>query len=148
MIDDRGLKLRWEDPLLRLAADVARGMNYLHKREHYDEISHSTKKCIIRKFCQRSAVLNGPIDALCLSFMVYKCLLVPLKSHMFIMLTKLHLFCNSRSRLKAGKYPCEQLPFGQDNGFWNLSFLVPRCVHDQRGHAVILRSRGVSWRNL
>lgn len=29
--------LRWEDPLLKLASDVARGMTYLHGRHYFDE---------------------------------------------------------------------------------------------------------------
>jgi hypothetical protein len=31
------LELRWEDPLLKLAADVARGMAYLNGRSFFDE---------------------------------------------------------------------------------------------------------------
>jgi len=41
--------LRWEDPLLRLATDVARGMNYLHNRKYYDEREEDTVRCILHR---------------------------------------------------------------------------------------------------
>ena len=49
VLDNRGLTLRWEDPLLRLATDVARGMAYLHCREFYDEVTHRYRKCIMHR---------------------------------------------------------------------------------------------------
>jgi serine/threonine protein kinase len=41
--------LHWEDPLLRLATDIARGMNYLHNRKFYDEREEGTVNCIIHR---------------------------------------------------------------------------------------------------
>jgi serine/threonine protein kinase len=41
--------LRWDDPLLRLATDVARGMNYLHNRKYYDERESEKVKCILHR---------------------------------------------------------------------------------------------------
>jgi len=43
-----GLALRWEDPLLKLATDVGRGLVYLHGREHFDEAS-GEMYCIIHR---------------------------------------------------------------------------------------------------
>ena len=41
--------LRWTEPLLGLAADVARGMTYLHGREYFDEVSGTAKSCIVHR---------------------------------------------------------------------------------------------------
>ena len=42
-------KLRWDEPLLRLASDVARGMAYLHQREYYDEATRQRQRCTLRR---------------------------------------------------------------------------------------------------
>jgi serine/threonine protein kinase len=49
VIDCDSLALRWDEPLLRLAKDVARGMNYLHGREYLDERDMQTKRCILHR---------------------------------------------------------------------------------------------------
>jgi serine/threonine protein kinase len=41
--------LKWDDPLLKLASDIARGMNYLHNRKYYDEREGQTVQCIIHR---------------------------------------------------------------------------------------------------
>jgi serine/threonine protein kinase len=41
--------LKWDDPLLKLASDMARGMNYLHNRKYYDERAGQTVACIIHR---------------------------------------------------------------------------------------------------
>jgi serine/threonine protein kinase len=49
LLEDELQDLRWDDPLLRLALDVARGMAYLHGREYFDESAGEHKKCIIHR---------------------------------------------------------------------------------------------------
>jgi len=49
LLESSGSDLRWDDPLLRLATDVARGMNYLHNRQYYDEREENTLKCILHR---------------------------------------------------------------------------------------------------
>lgn len=49
MISDYSLELRWDNPLLRLATDVARGMAYLHGRRYFDEKDGCFKNCIIHR---------------------------------------------------------------------------------------------------
>ena len=49
VLEDKARKLRWDDPLLRLAMDVARGMIYLHGREYYDERDCELKSCILHR---------------------------------------------------------------------------------------------------
>jgi serine/threonine protein kinase len=44
-----GADLRWDDPLLRLATDIARGMNYLHCMQYYDERDQVMKQCILHR---------------------------------------------------------------------------------------------------
>ena len=41
--------LRWEDPLLKMAQDVSRGMVYLHGREFFDDETGALKQCIIHR---------------------------------------------------------------------------------------------------
>jgi hypothetical protein len=48
--------LRWDEPLLRLATDIARGMLYLHEREYYDEAAGETKRCVIHRDLKVGAV--------------------------------------------------------------------------------------------
>jgi serine/threonine protein kinase len=49
--------LRWDDPLLRLVTDIARGMVYLNSREYYDDTDGSKKKCIIHRDLKPDNVL-------------------------------------------------------------------------------------------
>ena len=41
--------LRWTEPLLGLAIDVARGLEYLHGKEHFDEVAGTKKNCILHR---------------------------------------------------------------------------------------------------
>ena len=41
--------LRWDEPLLKLAQDAARGMVYLHGREFMDEETGKLKRCILHR---------------------------------------------------------------------------------------------------
>jgi serine/threonine protein kinase len=49
MLTDMAVDLRWDEPLLRLATDIARGMQYLHGREYYDERERTLKRCILHR---------------------------------------------------------------------------------------------------
>ena len=49
--------LRWEEPLLRLATDVARGMAYLHAREFFDETTGERCCCIAHRDLKPDNVL-------------------------------------------------------------------------------------------
>ena len=46
----KGLALTWNDPLLRFATDVARGMAYLHGRSYFDEQTRELKTCILHRY--------------------------------------------------------------------------------------------------
>lgn len=48
-LENKALDLNWEDPLLKLAADIARGMAYLHGRKYYDEQEKTYKECILHR---------------------------------------------------------------------------------------------------
>lgn len=52
-----GKRLRWEDPLLRLATDISRGMTYLHGRKYFDERDGSLKECILHRDLKPDNVL-------------------------------------------------------------------------------------------
>ena len=39
----------WDDPLLRMASDVARGMSYLHELSYFDEVDMSLKSCVLHR---------------------------------------------------------------------------------------------------
>ena len=41
--------LRWDEPLLHIATDIARGMVYLHEREYFDEVAGEMKTCVIHR---------------------------------------------------------------------------------------------------
>jgi serine/threonine protein kinase len=43
------IRLEWNDPLLRLASDIARGMAYLHSRSYFDERSRTQVDCILHR---------------------------------------------------------------------------------------------------
>jgi len=51
--------LEWDDPLLRLASDVARGMAYLHGREFFDEAAGERQRCIIHRDLKPANCLLG-----------------------------------------------------------------------------------------
>ena len=48
-LENKSLDLNWGDPLLKLAADIARGMVYLHGRKYYDEQEKTYKECILHR---------------------------------------------------------------------------------------------------
>jgi len=63
-LQDTGQPLRWDDPLLRLATDVARGMAYLHGRELIDEYDGQVKnQCIIHRDLKPDNVLITEFSA-------------------------------------------------------------------------------------
>jgi hypothetical protein len=49
LLEDGALELKWDEPLLRLATDVARGMAYLHEKEFYDDQEQRHKKCVLHR---------------------------------------------------------------------------------------------------
>jgi serine/threonine protein kinase len=55
--DAAGPGLLWEEPLLRLAQDVARGMAYLHARSYFDEVDGCMKECIVHRDLKPDNVL-------------------------------------------------------------------------------------------
>ena len=55
--DQKSQQLRWDDPLLKLASDIARGMVYLHGREFFDEQSNKQKSCILHRDLKPDNVL-------------------------------------------------------------------------------------------
>jgi len=57
LLAKRASSLQWDDPLLRLATDIARGMAYLHGREFFDEESRTTQRCIIHRDLKPDNVL-------------------------------------------------------------------------------------------
>jgi len=50
LLGQTSLNLAWNDPLLRLASDVARGMAYLHSRSYFDEQSRTQVDCILHRY--------------------------------------------------------------------------------------------------
>jgi hypothetical protein len=50
LLSNRKRNLAWNDPLLRLATDVARGMAYLHGRSYFDEQTRELKTCILHRY--------------------------------------------------------------------------------------------------
>ena len=49
LLDDRTRELEWREPLLKLAADAARGMLYLHSRRYYDEEKGDVASCVLHR---------------------------------------------------------------------------------------------------
>ena len=49
--------LSWEESLLRLATDIARGMKYLHDREYFDERSGARRTCVVHRDLKSDNVL-------------------------------------------------------------------------------------------
>ena len=49
--------LVWQEPLLRLACDIATGMQYLHTREYFDEEANARKTCILHRDLKSENVL-------------------------------------------------------------------------------------------
>jgi len=55
LLSQTAVNLAWNDPLLRLASDIARGMVYLHSRSYYDEMTRTMKNCILHRYtCQET----------------------------------------------------------------------------------------------
>mmetsp|Transcript_74390 Transcript_74390/g.149753 ORF Transcript_74390/g.149753 Transcript_74390/m.149753 type:complete len:354 (-) Transcript_74390:246-1307(-) len=48
-LEDKLQDLSWDDPLLKLAMDLSRGMKYLHGRDYFDERDNEHKKCILHR---------------------------------------------------------------------------------------------------
>eukprot|EP00615_Pteridomonas_danica_P010711 CAMPEP_0114330796 /NCGR_PEP_ID=MMETSP0101-20121206/1989_1 /TAXON_ID=38822 ORGANISM="Pteridomonas danica, Strain PT" /NCGR_SAMPLE_ID=MMETSP0101 /ASSEMBLY_ACC=CAM_ASM_000211 /LENGTH=347 /DNA_ID=CAMNT_0001460925 /DNA_START=179 /DNA_END=1222 /DNA_ORIENTATION=+ len=57
LLDDSTLNLMWDEPLLRLATDVARGIEYLHSCRYFDEASEEFKECILHRDLKPDNVL-------------------------------------------------------------------------------------------
>jgi len=55
--DPGGGALRWDEPLLRLACDVARGMAYLHGREFIDDFDGRRKRGVLHRDLKPDNVL-------------------------------------------------------------------------------------------
>jgi len=49
LLENKTQDLHWDDPLLRLAMDIARGMAYLHGRDYFDELDGEYKRCILHR---------------------------------------------------------------------------------------------------
>ena len=52
------IRLEWNDPLLRLASDIARGMAYLHSRSYFDEQARKMKSCILHRLVFNAVVYD------------------------------------------------------------------------------------------
>ena len=57
MLTSNESSLSWEESLLRLATDIARGMKYLHGREYYDDVDGSLKRCVMHRDLKSDNVL-------------------------------------------------------------------------------------------
>jgi serine/threonine protein kinase len=55
LLKEKGLV--WDDPLLRLVTDCARGMAYLHDREFMDEVSDKLSRCVLHRDLKPDNVL-------------------------------------------------------------------------------------------
>lgn len=55
--DPEHMHLAWQDPLLKLATDTAKGMAYLHGRRWYDELSDSVQTTVIHRDLKPENVL-------------------------------------------------------------------------------------------
>ena len=60
LLSNDALDLKWEDSLLRLACDVARGMAYLHAREYFDESAGAMQRCILHRDVKASPTTIPP----------------------------------------------------------------------------------------
>lgn len=49
--------LTFEEPLLQLAADIARGLIYLHERSFFDEMKQCYRQCIVHRDMKPENVL-------------------------------------------------------------------------------------------
>lgn len=49
LLGNKKLSMDWNDPLLHIATDLARGVAYLHGCEYFDEEEAQRKKCIIHR---------------------------------------------------------------------------------------------------
>jgi serine/threonine protein kinase len=56
-LDDKSSVLRWQDPLLKIASDIARGMSYLHGSKSNEANQKFDKPCILHRDLKSSNVL-------------------------------------------------------------------------------------------
>ena len=56
-------ELSWEEPLLRLSTDVARGMHHLHSHRFFDEESETFKSCVLHRDIKPANILISPLFA-------------------------------------------------------------------------------------
>ena len=59
---DLDSNLCWNEPLLQLITDVARGVQYLHAREFYDEVDKKQKKSVVHRDLKPANVLITEYD--------------------------------------------------------------------------------------
>ena len=57
LLKDQDRGLRWDAPLLPLVTDVARGLQYLHGRDFFDESDGRQKRCIVHRDLKPDNVL-------------------------------------------------------------------------------------------
>ena len=57
LLSQTAVNLVWNDPLLRLASDIARGMAYLHSRSYFDEQALKQMHCILHRYFQFKCLL-------------------------------------------------------------------------------------------
>ena len=50
----------WEDPLLKIASDIAQGMNFLHGATYVDDVSGKTAECVLHLDLKPGNVLLTP----------------------------------------------------------------------------------------
>ena len=62
LLNDESCRLSWEEPLLQLLTDAARGVQYLHSREFYDEVDGTRKRGIIHRDLKPDNVLITKYD--------------------------------------------------------------------------------------
>jgi len=58
LLSQTAVNLEWNDPLLRLASDIARGMAYLHSRSYFDEQARKMKSCILHRLVFNAVVYD------------------------------------------------------------------------------------------
>jgi len=58
--DEAHAELSWQDPLLRMATDVARGMAYLHSKRWFDEAAGRFRECVVHRDLKPDNLLVTP----------------------------------------------------------------------------------------